>query len=109
MKQLLKFAGMLVLALSLFTAQAQDKKGEKTTVFKCTIDCHSCEKKIMTNIPYEKGVKDVKVSLEKQEVTIKYKTDKNTDEKLAEAIKKLGYSAEVKKETNDDKKQEEKK
>ena len=70
---------------------AKDKPKVKEVVYKCEIDCHTCEKKIKDNIPYEKGVKSLKVDLDKQLVTIKYREDKNTDEGLEAAIEKLGY------------------
>lgn len=49
----------------------------------------------MKNIPYEKGVKDVKVDLASKQVTIWFNTEKNTIENLQKAIGKLGYTAEV--------------
>ena len=78
-------------------AQDEKKKVQKTT-FECSVDCHSCEKKIMQSIPYEKGVKSVKVDLDKQEVIVSYKTSKNNDESLKKALEKLGYKVAVKKE-----------
>ncbi len=73
----------------------KNEQGVKTITVNCEIDCHSCEKKILTNIPYEKGVKDVSVDLDNQKVTIKYRTDKNNDESLVEALNKLGYKSEI--------------
>jgi copper chaperone CopZ len=40
----------------------------------------------------EKGVKDIKVDLEKKEVTLVYNPTKTTEEKLKKAIEELGYT-----------------
>lgn len=80
-----------------FNAMAQTEKKnnkESEVTFKSSIDCHSCEQKIMKNIPFDKGVKDVKVDLDKKEIKIKYRTDKTDKEKLKKSIEKLGYTAE---------------
>ena len=57
--------------------------------------CESCKKKIERDIAFEKGVKSITVDLKEKTVTIKYNADKNTDEKLSEAIKKLGYEVKI--------------
>ncbi|MEZ4996559.1 MAG: heavy metal-associated domain-containing protein [Bacteroidales bacterium] len=36
------------------------------------MDCESCVNTIMKNIPFEKGVKDVKCDLTTKEVTVQY-------------------------------------
>ena len=46
------------------------------------------------NIAFEKGVKDLKVDLEKKLVSITYDPSKTSVEKLAAAIARLGYKAE---------------
>lgn len=85
-----------VMLLALTDAVAQ-KKGEKTVVFNATLHCASCKAKIEKNIPYEKGVKDLKVDLEKKTITVTFREDKNTVENLRKAIEKLGFQ--VKSET----------
>ena len=51
----------------------------------------------VTNMHCQKGVKDMKVDLKTKTITIKYDASKTSVEKLAAAINKLGYTAEVKK------------
>ena len=51
----------------------------------------NCVKKVQENIPFEKGVKDLKISLDDKTVWVKYDPGKTTREKLAAAIEKLGY------------------
>lgn len=71
------------------------KKAETATVtFKTTMTCKNCVKKITENMSFEKGVVDLKVTLDNKEVTIKYNPSKTDEETLAKAIRKLGYEAE---------------
>ena len=71
------------------------KKAEPVTVtFKTTMTCQNCVKKITENMSFERGVVDLKVTLDNKEVKIKYDPSKTDEEKLAKAIKKLGYETE---------------
>ncbi|MFV0290119.1 MAG: heavy-metal-associated domain-containing protein [Mangrovibacterium sp.] len=63
--------------------------------FNCAIDCHSCEAKIMSIIPYEKGVKDVSVDLESKQVKVKYRADKNSSAALQNKLENLGYETSI--------------
>jgi len=47
----------------------------------------------MKNIPFEKGVKDVKCDLPTKVVTISYNPEKTKPETLKRALEKLGYTA----------------
>ena len=93
---------IITLALLLIAgtaAFAQDKKQKKQAniqevTFVTTIDCKNCVKKVEANLPYEKGIKDMKVNLDDRTVWIKYDANKTDKEKLAAAIVKLGYEAE---------------
>ena len=96
MKSIFKFSTMVLLMLFAVSSNAQTQKEITTTTFACKLHCHSCKDNIMKNIPYEKGVKDVKVDMEKQQLTVEYKTGKNENEKLNKALKKLGFDAVVK-------------
>ena len=79
-------------------AAAKAPKGEiKTVVFSTDLHCQKCVNKINDNLAFEKGVKDLKVDLKTHTITVKYDTSKTSVEKLAAAIKKLGYTATIKK------------
>ncbi|MEA4984808.1 MAG: heavy metal-associated domain-containing protein [Paludibacter sp.] len=85
---------LMATILAVFPVFAQKSNPNRTTViFNVAMDCHSCQQKIEKNIAFEKGVKALDVSLQKQTVQITYDTRKTTVEKLQEAIKKLGYEA----------------
>lgn len=73
---------------------AQDKnKTTETVKYKTSIDCNNCVDKIMTNLPQEKGIKDVKCDLATKEVTVTFQKDKNNPAEIKKSIEKLGYSA----------------
>ena len=58
------------------------------------MDCANCEKTVTEYMKFEKGVKDLRVDHATNTIAIEYKDGKNTEEKLAAAIKKKGYKAE---------------
>jgi len=74
-------------------AQAEGNKAEVT--FKTNMVCGACKMKIEKNMAFERGVQDLVVNLEANTVTITYKTNRTTPEKLAQALIDLGYKAET--------------
>lgn len=88
----------LLLVAGAFTASAAGKKAKTKAevTFVTDIDCKNCVKKVEANLPYEKGILDMKVNLADQTVWIKYDTSKTDIGKLIAAINKLGYDAKVK-------------
>ena len=84
----------LSLSTSLSAQSGAPKKNKEVEItFSVDIDCPNCQKKVEAKLPFEKGVKDMKVDLEKHEIWILYQTDKTDKEKLIAAIKKIGYEA----------------
>ncbi len=87
---------LAVLAMSIFvvSSTAQNNKRQKSlqeVTFIVSLHCENCVRKVQDNIPFEKGVKDLKVNLEDKTVWIEYSPDKTDKAKLAAAIEKLGY------------------
>ena len=74
-------------------AATPDKKETKTVTFKTTMHCDNCVKKMTENLSFLRGVKDLKVSLDENVVTITYDPARTTEEVLAAAIRRLGYEA----------------
>ena len=71
---------------------AKKSKGEiKEVTFVVDFDCENCAKKIRENVSFEKGVKDLKVTLENKTVALKYDAAKTSEETLKTSIEKLGY------------------
>lgn len=89
------FITMLLAAFPVLV-MAQDKsKTSETVKFKTSIECNNCVNKVMTNLPQEKGIKDVKCNLESKEVTVTYQKDKNNAADIRKAIEKLGFTAKL--------------
>ncbi len=84
---------LILLPVTSLTAQEKGKKDLTTVSFITSIDCENCVNTIMKNIPFEKGVKDVRCDLETGAVTIQYQKDRNNNEALKRSIEKLGYTA----------------
>jgi len=96
-----KFTALIALLTLSITLNAQDKndankKKQEEVTFIVGMHCAACKDRIEKFIPLEKGVKDLKVDLEKKEVTVIYKPNKTTLEKLKKAIEELGYSCKQK-------------
>jgi copper chaperone CopZ len=95
MKNLGYVISALLMLLSISTT-AQKTDLIKKVTFEVNLTCHHCEKVMMKNLPYEKGVKDVNVDLEKKEITLLFRDDKNSVARLQKAIEELGYTAKEK-------------
>lgn len=97
MKKIIMICLMTVIGFGVSNAMAQKKQVElKTTVFQTDVDCENCAKKVDNSIPYQKGVKEVKVDVSTQTVTVTYDVAKTNDEALLKAFKKVKVNAEVK-------------
>ena len=97
MKKMIMICLMAVIGFGVSNAMAQKKQVElKTTVFQTDVDCENCAKKVDNSIPYQKGVKEVKVDVSTQTVTVTYDVAKTNDEALLKAFKKVKVNAEVK-------------
>jgi len=93
MKKLAIFA--CALALVAVSTSSKPKSVKHKVVYSSTVECKNCEKKVMENISFEKGVKDVSVDLPRRTVTIVFDEAKTDTLTLAKAIRKLGYDANV--------------
>ena len=83
-------AGKSVTETSVSSQVFKKSKAEiKEVVFHAHLHCNSCVKKVQENIAFEKGVKGLEVSLEKQTVAVKYDAAKTSVETLKAAIQKL--------------------
>lgn len=97
MKKIIMICLLAVIGFGVSNAMAQKKQVElKTTVFQTDVDCENCAKKVDNSIPYQKGVKEVKVDVSTQTVTVTYDVAKTNDEALLKAFKKVKVNAEVK-------------
>jgi len=96
MKKINKILALIIMMIIPLTIYAQEKsKANETVKYKTSIDCAACVNKIMTNLPQEKGIRDVKCDLATKEVTVTYQKEKNNPEEIKKSIEKLGYTATV--------------
>ena len=99
MKKIIMLCLLAVMGFGVADAVAQ-KKGDaalKTTVFLTDVDCETCAKKIDNSLPFQKGVKEVKVDVPTRKVTVTFDTTKTNEEALIKAFKRIKINAEVKK------------
>mgnify|MGYP003403743496 FL=1 len=99
MKKIIMLCLLAVMGFGVSDAMAQKKSDAalKTTVFMTDVDCETCAKKIDNSIPFQKGVKEVKVDVPTRKVTVTFDTTKTNEEALIKAFKKIKINAEVKK------------
>lgn len=76
-------------------SQKKSKKSSKTVTetIKADIHCEKCVDKIMRTLPYCKGVKDVRVSIEKQTIDIKHDSSKCTKIDIIKELAKIDIKA----------------
>lgn len=86
---------LLVILMALMTAIGASSLRILVVTPTPAMHCESCENKIKSNMRFEKGVKKVETSLERQEVSITYDAKKNNVEGLQAAMKKIGYDTKV--------------
>jgi copper chaperone CopZ len=82
---------MAILTLTFSMGHASKPANTETASYWVSIHCGSCQQKLLENLRFEKGVKDIKVNVETKQVDITYNTKKTDGEKLQKAIEKLGY------------------
>lgn len=106
MKTMQKFFVVMLLSAFPVMLTAQDKPKETETVkYSTSMTCQMCVNTIMSSLPKEKGVKDVKCDLKTKEVTVTYQKDKNNPDEIKKSLEKLGYTAKVISADNTEKKE----
>ena len=101
MKRLIFITIALLVSMGI---SAQDKKKIVDITYKTSITCDNCVNTIMSSLPLEKGIKDVKCNLETKEVRVSFRNDKTDKENIKRSLEKLGYVAEEVKEKDKAKK-----
>ena len=91
--KIVALCALFMLSLTTVNAAVTEKHKKETVTFLVSMSCESCQKRIESNIPYEKGVTDLKVNLPKKLVTIEYRSDKTSADKLKAAFKEMGFTA----------------
>lgn len=91
-----KYIYLLLLAFLPLAASA--KADKQIVVLSCDLHCQGCCDKVMKNIAFEKGVKDLVCDLKTKTVTVTYDANKTTVPALLLAFDKIGKPATVKEE-----------
>lgn len=95
MKRIIVF----LMALLPFLGMSAAKADKQTVVLQCDLHCQGCCDKVMKNIAFEKGVKDIVCDLKTKTVTVTYDADKTDLDTLLKAFERIGKPAkELKKE-----------
>ena len=71
------------------------KSNKQTVLLNCDLHCQGCCDKIMKNIAFEKGVKDLVCDLDKKTVTVTYDTRKTDLDTLLKAFERIGKPAKL--------------
>ena len=76
------------------SATAKENAGS-TVVFTVQpkMSCANCEKKIKTNLRFEKGIKSIATSVPEQTVTVVFNPKKTNVEAITKGFAKIGYKA----------------
>lgn len=74
---------------------AQEQKEIKIVKFLTSAHTENCKAKIEKTLAYEKGVIESELNINNQVLTVKFKPDKTTVEKIQNVIRKLNHEAEV--------------
>ncbi len=83
------------MALMPMVAVFAAKQDKQVVVLSCDLHCQGCCDKIMKNIAYEKGVKDIVCDLKTKTVTVTYDANKTDVPTLLKAFEKIGKPAKV--------------
>ncbi|MBQ2067724.1 MAG: cation transporter [Paludibacteraceae bacterium] len=86
MKRIILFLIALLPLMGLSAAKAD----RQTVVLTCDLHCQACCDKIMKNIAFEKGVKDIVCDLKTKTVKVTYDKTKTDLETLLKAFHKIG-------------------
>ncbi len=98
MKRIIVF----LMALLPFLGMSAAKADKQTVVLQCDLHCQGCCDKVMKNIAFEKGVKDIVCDLKTKTVTVTYNADKTDLDTLLKAFERIGKPAkELKKENKE--------
>lgn len=80
--------GGLLFGASLLWAQL-----DTVQVYSTNIVCQTCRRTLVKGLSTQRGIRFVEVDVPKKIVTVVYRSDKTSPERIRQAIAKLGYDA----------------
>ena len=90
------FSVFCTLSVSAANDPSAKRSNRETVVLSCDLHCQGCCDKIMKNIAFEKGVKDIVCDLKTKTVTVTFDANKTDVETLLKAFEKINKPATVK-------------
>lgn len=84
---------MAMLPLAFGVSSAAAKTNKQVVVLYVDLHCQACCDKIMKNIAFEKGVKDIVCDIDKKTVTVTYDANKTDVPTLQKAFARIGKPA----------------
>jgi len=84
---------LLMVAAMMVGQEAQAKANKQTVVFYTELHCQGCCDKVVKELSYVKGVKDVVCSMKDQTVTVTYDANKTDVKTLQEVFAKMNKPA----------------
>ncbi|RYY82832.1 MAG: copper chaperone [Chitinophagaceae bacterium] len=90
-----KLLFLLMIAIGVSTAASAQTKAQQTLKLSLPTlqDCEVCKEKIETYLKRFDGVTFINVNLKRKEATVKYMTERITDEDIKAAIATAGFDA----------------
>lgn len=89
------FITVLLSVFSFLLSPMAAKTNKQTVVLSCNLHCQGCCDKVMKNIAFERGVKDLVCDLKHKTVTVTYDANKTDIPTLLVAFEKIGKPAVV--------------
>ena len=74
-------------------AQTDKAPKTQTVVIKTSAECGDCKERVESKLNYTKGISFAELNYEKQELTVKFKTDKISLDEIRKIVSELGYDA----------------
>lgn len=85
--------GACTLIMGAAEAQEKNKNEVKKVEIKTSAVCDMCKTTLEKGMAYEKGVKKSELDVKTKMLTVWYRADKTSEEKLRKAVTQIGYDA----------------
>ena len=93
---ILMCSALCTMAVSAVNGPSAKRSNHQILILSCDLHCQGCCDKIMKNIAFEKGVKDLQCDLKNKEVTVTFDANKTDVPTLLKAFNEIGKTATVK-------------
>jgi copper chaperone CopZ len=88
----MRTTAVIIMILAVTGVFGQEGKFAEIKI-KTSSQCDMCKERIEETLAFERGVKKSELDLETQIVTVEYRKNKTSPEKIRKAISKAGYDA----------------